>query len=209
MIKIKKYLTVTNFLILFMTLVYFIVTIFSELGVYIEHFGICGTDICPNGMAFYRNFTSLFMHFMILHLIANMVGLYFAGNLNEKYTNKIVFLLSFILIGVFGSMITNALYPILDKSYNLNTVAQVGSSIAVFGIIGMNLGYVLTHKGSMKEIKKSYKIVLAIYGVFFTYFMNSETYWTVLAHNVGFIMGIVLYIIMYYLFFKRKEQNNM
>lgn len=204
----KRLLTATNILIIFMILLYIIVIVFSDVITYVETFGICGSEICDNGFAFYRNITSIFMHWFILHLVANMVGLYFSGNLLETKTNRITLIISFILIAVFGGIITNHIYPLVDASYNIDTVAQIGTSIGVFGIIGMCLGYVLLHKGSMKGIKKSYKIILTIYGVFFTYFMNSENYWTLFAHNVGFILGIILYIVLYYLYFKKKEIEN-
>ncbi len=204
----KRWLTATNILIAFMILLYIIVYIFSDVGAYLETFGLCGSEVCDNGFAFYRNITSIFMHWFILHLVANMVGLYFSGNLLEMKTNKITLIVSFIFIAVFGGIITNYIYPLVDASYNIDTVVQIGSSIGVFGIIGMCLGYVLLHKGSIKEIKKSYKIILAIYGAFFTYFMNSENYWTLFAHNIGFILGIILYIILYYLCFKKNEIEN-
>ena len=170
----KKWLTATNMLILFMTLLYFFVIIFSDVFTYAENFGLCGIEVCDNGFAFYRNITSLFMHWFILHLIANMVGLYFSGNLLEKKTNKIILICSFLIIGILGSIITNFIYPLIDGAYNKDTFAQVGSSIGVFGIIGMCLGYVLIHKGSMKDIKKSHKIILTIYGHHVS-FCNSYT----------------------------------
>lgn len=204
----KKWLTMTNILIVLMTLIFLGVSAFDGLEFYINNLGLCGADVCDNGLAFYRYFTSLFMHFFILHLLANMVGLYFAGNLLEKYTNKITVLISFSVIGVIGGLITTPLYALVDKGYEPNTMLQIGSSIAVFGLIGMDLGYVLTHKGSFKKIKKSYKIVLIIYGILFTYFANSDNYWTLFAHNIGFILGIIFYLILYFLIFKRHEKEK-
>lgn len=203
----KKWFTATNILIIFMVLLYIFVALFWDLETYVKKFGLCGIDICDNGLAFYRNFTSLFMHWFILHLAANMIGLYFSGNLLEKYTDKITLLCSFICIGALGGMITTPIYALIDKTYDVNTLVQIGSSIGVFGLIGMCLGYVLMHKGSIKEIKKSYKIVLAIYGVFFTYFMNGENYWTLFAHNIGFILGITVYLVLYFLVFIHNKKT--
>ncbi len=202
----KKRFTVTNMLIVFMILLYIFVTIFFDLEAYVENFGLCGIDICDNGLTFYRYFTSLFMHFFILHLAANMTGLYFSGNLLEKNTNKITLLFSFIGIGILGSLITTPIYAFIDKEYDPNTLVQVGSSIGVFGLIGMDVGYNLMHKGSIKKVKKSYKIVLAIYGILFTYFMNGDNYWTLFAHNIGFILGMVTYLVLYFLFFNYNEK---
>ncbi len=202
----KKWLTATNILIVFMILLYIFVTIFFDLETYVENFGLCGIDVCDNGLAFYRNITSLFMHWFILHLAANMIGLYFSGNLLEKYTNKTILLCAFLGIGVIGGMITTPIYALIDKTYDPNTFVQIGSSIGVFGVIGMCFGYTLMHKGSSKKIKKSYKIILAIYGVFFTYFMNSENYWTLFAHNLGFLLGIFTYLILYFFILKTKKR---
>ena len=60
----------------------------------------------------------------------------------------------------------------------------------------------------MKEIKKSAKIILAVYGIFFTYLMNEGSYWTLMAHNVGFLLGIGVYVGIYYLYFRKKELGN-
>jgi len=204
----KKWLTTTNILIIFMVLLYIFVTIFFDIETYVENFGLCGIDVCDNGLTFYRYFTSLFMHWFILHLAANMIGLYFSGNLLEKYTNKFTLLCSFIGIGILGGIITTPIYGLIDKAYNPNTLVQVGSSIGVFGVMGMCLGYNLMHKGSIKKVKKSNKIVLAIYGIFFTYLMNGDNYWTLFAHNIGFILGIILYLILYFIIFKHKEKRK-
>lgn len=204
----KKWLTATNVLIVFMVLLYVIVTAFVGLENFVDNFGLCGSEVCDNGLAFYRYFTSLFMHFFILHLVANMVGLYFSGNLLEKYTNKVTLIGAFIGIGIIGGMITTPIYGLIDKSYDSSLLVQVGSSIGVFGLIGMCFGHVLTHKGSIKDVKKSTKIVLAIYGVVFTYLMNSGNYWTLFAHNIGFILGMLVYIVLYYIVFRRSKINN-
>ncbi len=74
--------------------------------------------------------------------------------------------------------------------------------IRVFGLIGVCLGYNLMYKKG----EKSYKIFLAIYGVFFTYLMNSNNYWTLFAHNIAFSLGILLYLILYFLIFKCNEK---
>ena len=108
-IHYKKYLTATNIMIVILLIFYLLdkyiplpkdYTGFNcwndELPPVVNYiFGWCGGLLMNSmavggtiagGMEPYRQLTSMFLHGHILHLIANLVGLYFIGNYTEKNT---------------------------------------------------------------------------------------------------------------------------
>ena len=143
---------------------------------------------------FWQPFTYIFMHQFILHIIVNLIALYIVGNKVEKNRGIGLTLFTFIMTGIIGVFIANAIDP---------TDSMIaGSSIAVFGLIGTALGMVLTEKGYIKSFSKKAKIYLIIYGLIFTY--TSGT-WTMVAHNVGLVLGLLSYLIYYYLVYNKKN----
>lgn len=143
---------------------------------------------------FWQPFTYIFMHQFILHIIVNLIALYIVGNKVEKNRGIGLTLFTFIMTGIIGVFIANAIIPTDSMT--------AGSSIAVFGLIGTTLGMVLTEKGYIKSFSKKAKIYLIIYGLIFTY--TSGT-WTMLAHNVGLVLGLLSYLIYYYLVYNKKN----
>ncbi len=143
---------------------------------------------------FWQPLTYIFMHQFILHLIVNLVALYIVGNNIEKNRGKVLNLFVFMVTGVIGVFIANFLVP--GDSF------IAGSSIAVFGLIGTALGMCFTEKGYIKTFSTKSKIYLAIYGLIFTYTSGN---WTMVAHNVGLILGLAIYLLYYYLFYKKND----
>lgn len=142
---------------------------------------------------FWQPFTYIFMHQFILHIIVNLIALYIVGNKIEKTKSIGLTLFTFITTGIIGVFIANAIIPMNSST--------AGSSIAVFGLIGTALGMCLTEKGYIKSFSKKSKIYLIIYGLIFTY--TSGT-WTMVAHNVGLILGLSIYLIYHFLTKKQK-----
>ncbi len=147
---------------------------------------------------FWQPFTYIFMHQFILHIIVNLIALYIVGNKIEKDRGVCLTLFTFIATGIIGVFIANAIVPV-DYS------ATAGSSIAVLGLIGTSLGMCLTEKGYIKSFSKKSKIYLIIYCLIFTY--TSGT-WTMVAHNVGLVLGLSSYLIYHYLVYSKKKIFN-
>ena len=103
--NIKKYLNTTNILMLLLVIIYLLDCYLplpkgysgytnwaDDSSATINYiFGFCGgrlTNLFGLGTAFsgdfYRHFTQIFLHGGLLHLIANLIGLYFIGNYTEK-----------------------------------------------------------------------------------------------------------------------------
>lgn len=146
---------------------------------------------------FWQPFTYIFMHQFILHIIVNLIALYIVGNKIEKNRGIGLTLFTFIITGVVGVFISNIIVP--------TDAMTAGSSIAVFGLIGTALGMCFTEKGYIKSFSKKSKIYLAIYGLIFTYTSGP---WTMAAHNVGLILGLIIYLIYYYSFYNKKTLVN-
>lgn len=83
----------------------------------------------------WRLFTAAFLHYGPIHLLLNMLGLYWFGSLLERRLGSGRFLLLYIVSGLAGSAGALVVSP---------TSATVGASGAIFGILGA--GLVLEHQ---------------------------------------------------------------
>jgi len=225
-LKNRKWLTATNVIILICILVYVIDRFvlggnYSDIGeisikiagkdlgeskLFIELLGFNFGKLYKfmalsiNGgkiLNLWQPFTYIFMHEFIFHIIVNLIALYILGNKIEKNRGIGLTLFTFIITGVVGVFISNIIVP--------SDSLTAGSSIAVFGLIGTALGMCFTEKGYIKSFSKKSKIYLAIYGLIFTYTSGP---WTMAAHNVGLILGLIIYLIYYYSFYNKKTLVN-
>jgi len=113
------------------------------------------TDLAPymkyganNGGAttdgeWWRLFTSMFLHYGIIHLALNMWALFQAGQILEKLLGRSLFLLVYLGAGLTGSLTTLLWHG--DKIWS------AGASGAVFGIFGGLLGYMLREKHALPK----------------------------------------------------------
>ena len=89
-------------------------------------FGANVDTLTKNG-DYYRLFTSMFLHIVILHLLCNMYSLYIIGKEVENVFGKVKYLIIYLLSGIAGS--------ILSLAFNHNTICA-GASGAIFGLLG-------------------------------------------------------------------------
>jgi rhomboid protease GluP len=75
----------------------------------------------------WRLFTSLFIHFGVVHLILNMTALLVFGPLVERLYGSVNYLLIYLLAGIAGGLASNSWQP---------DVNSAGASGAIFGILG-------------------------------------------------------------------------
>ncbi len=78
--------------------------------------------------------TSMFMHAGLLHILFNMMSLFFVGNLVERILGKKRYVLFYLLSGLFAGgifILSSFIFP-----SDINTFA-VGASGAIFGLVGM------------------------------------------------------------------------
>lgn len=157
-----------------------------------------GGDLLYNGGAFslryilqgrewWRFITSMFLHADVDHLAGNMLMLYMAGELVEKYVGKQRFAILYFFGGISGSL----LYALYEFSTN-HYVDSIGASGAVFGVIGSLLIIVVCHKGRYGDItigRMGFMIVYMIYMGLRTSNVNNA------AHIGGLVGGMILTVL--------------
>lgn len=232
--NLKKYVTATNVLILVLILFYLLDRYLpfpegytgynawfeDESPVFNYIFGSCGGllsnymargEFLENGYAIYRNFTCTFLHGHILHIIANLLGLYFIGNYTEKRFGWWLTLILFVSIAFIESFITDPLYIAMfpEKSEEIANTISMGASSGIFGLAGVSLAALLFNIKSFKSVGLPTIIVSVIYGVFTTYIASFG--WTTLCHNVAIILGLfigTLIILPFYILKKKKISSG-
>ena len=150
------------------------------------------------GREWWRFITSMFLHADIEHLMSNMLMLYLAGELVERYTGKVRFIVLYFFGGICGTFLY-AGYEFLMGMY----VETIGASGAVFGVIGALLVIVIHHKGRYAGItlgRMAFMIVYMLYMGFRTSRVNNA------AHIGGLAGGILL--MAFYLLIGNRESGG-
>lgn len=98
------------------------------------HYGAHFTPLTLDGEP-WRLVSSLFLHFGFLHLLLNVLALYFLGRAIEPLTGSWFFLALFFVSGIAGNL--------AGSYWNLFTVSM-GASGAIFGLFGFDLILTLT-----------------------------------------------------------------
>jgi rhomboid protease GluP len=94
----------------------------------LDRSGALRTDLVDQG-EFWRLWTSVFLHVGLLHLILNMMNLYFLVLMADPMVGKIRILMVYLLSGFTGSIL----------SWTWETERTVGASGAIFGLMGLVL----------------------------------------------------------------------
>jgi rhomboid protease GluP len=84
---------------------------------------------------YWRLFTSMFLHFNVLHVLLNMVVLVYIGSLIESKLGKWNFLLVYLFTGLIASMVS--------VIWHDNEISA-GASGAIFGLFGVLLAFLST-----------------------------------------------------------------
>lgn len=126
----------------------------------------------------WRLFTSMFLHAGIPHLIVNCIGLYSIGSIVEQRLGGMKLLVIYILSGIGSAMITM-----------LVTYGSIGASGAIYGIGGTLLILMIRdRKNSWSTRPIMQKIIIIAYLII----PNSSGINTLISHEVGLIIGILL-----------------
>lgn len=96
-------------------------------------FGAQYTPYIDEGQ-WWRIFTSMFMHFGIMHLVCNMYSLYSLGSAAEYMLGSVRYLILYLVSGLCGNMST---WYIDGKTKHYSVSA--GASGAIFGLMGFYL----------------------------------------------------------------------
>lgn len=133
---------------------------------------------------YWRLFTSMFLHFGLLHLLNNMVILVCVGSQLEECIGHLKFLFLYLLAGVGGSVLS--LYEMLHtQSYGV----AAGASGAIFGAIGGLLWVVLRHRGRYKTVTTRGLVFMIAICLYYGVSTAGVDNW---AHVGGLVSGFVL-----------------
>lgn len=100
---------------------------FSNPFALVPRFAGNGFDII--GLEYYRMFTGPLLHFNIIHLIANVIGLYFVGFFVERSIGSLRFLLFGLVAATLSEVLCAFIMPTSDT--------RIGGSTWVFAFIGL------------------------------------------------------------------------
>lgn len=140
----------------------------------------------------WRLVTSFFVHIGLVHLLANMLALFFIGILLERHLGTIRFIAAYILAGVAASMTSLCWYGF---------VASVGASGAILGLYGVFLAMLTTDL--VENVAR--RILLTCVGIFVA--CNLLLGWTVKEHfhlqvdNAAHIGGLIFGLLIGYAYY--------
>lgn len=168
-----------NICIVVMNVIVFLICTFT--GELLYNKGAFGVKYIMVDKAYYRMFTSMFLHADIRHLFSNMVVLYYVGEIVEKKIGHIPYAIIYLLSGIAGDIFSMG-YELLTEDY----YSSVGASGAVFGVEGALLLLILLHHGKMEYVtvgRLAFAITFSLYCGFTSSYVNNA------AHIGGVLMG--------------------
>lgn len=176
--RLKKLPWVTILLVTTNIIVFLICTFIGDLLYNKGAFSVL--DIIAN-KAYYRMFTSMFLHADVGHLFSNMIVLYYIGEIVEDKLGHIPYAVLYFLSGIAGDVFSMG-YELLTGEY----FSSVGASGAVFGVEGALLLLIILHHGrieSMTAGRVAFAIAFSLYCGFTSTEINNA------AHVGGVLMG--------------------
>lgn len=136
----------------------------------------------------WRVLNALFLHAGILHLTANMVGLYFFGMLVESALGSRKFLLGYFFSGIGSMLVVTALALKAD----LPDQITVGASGAIMGLLGIEAAILLKgwQQEKAKVARERFRLILTVAGLqFISDILNPQV--SLVGHTSGLLLGFV------------------
>ncbi len=132
----------------------------------------------------WRMFTSMFLHFGIIHLVFNMVVLANIGPFMESLLGRAAYLILYVVAGLGGGALSLAYHP---------SLVSAGASGAIFGLYGGLLGFLLLHRNVIApEVLKSQTNSALIFVGYNVVYGFARPNTDVAAHMGGLAAGFVL-----------------
>ncbi len=153
-----------------------------------EHGAMYPSFVLEDG-EWYRMFTSMFLHFGIVHLMNNMVMLFFAGRYLEEAVGRLWYLLIYLLAGLGGNLVS------LFVMQQTNDVAvSAGASGAIFGVIGGLLCVAIINRGRFENLTTRGLILMIALSLYYGFTSTGVDNW---CHVGGLICGFVLTAVLF------------
>lgn len=109
---------------------------------------------------YYRLFTSMFLHFGLVHLLNNMILLFFIGDYVERYLGKVCYLIMYLSSGLFSGWFSWR----HDLATGSDSVSA-GASGAIFGVIGSLVVLVILHRGKLEDLTIQRVVLMAVFSL--------------------------------------------
>jgi rhomboid protease GluP len=136
------------------------------------------------GGQWWRIFTSMFLHFGIIHLLFNMVVLASIGPFMESLLGRAAYLILYVVAGLGGGALSLAYHP---------WTVSAGASGAIFGLYGGLLGFLLLHRNvispAILKSQTNSALIFVGYNVIYGFARPNVD---VAAHLGGLAAGFVL-----------------
>ena len=142
-----------------------------------------GTNYTPLVLAgeWWRLFTSMFLHFGLMHLVFNMIALMVFGVLAERLFGSCRYLLIYLMAGLAGSVASFLWHPFVNSA---------GASGAIFGVLGSLLAFFLRRKqGVPISVLKTQRNSAAVY-IAYTLLNGARAGVDNAAHLGGLVTGL-------------------
>jgi membrane associated rhomboid family serine protease len=149
------------------------------------------------GGQYWRLFSSMFLHFGVLHLAVNMFGLWMLGRYLETAIGSIRFILLYFICGVVAGL--------ASLFFNVYVISA-GASGAIFGLYGYQLGALLIGNLHDKEVLKNVLINFAVFVVVNTLIAGGFNV-DVSGHLGGGLTGLLIACIQMQFGFLRKKHE--
>lgn len=138
---------------------------------------------------YWRLFTSMFLHFGIVHLVYNMLCLVYLGDILETFVGPIRYLIIYLAGGLAGGLLSVA-WETVVSSY----AVSAGASGAIFAVIGACLWIARKNQGRLGHIPLKRLGIMSV-------LMIAEGFTTAgtdnAAHIGGFAGGFLLAMLLY------------
>ncbi len=159
------------------------VSFFAPTTEQVLHWGGCNTQSMLHGES-WRLFTSMFVHFGIIHLGMNLYILFDIGSTLEPLIGKARFAAVYLASGIFGGLASQFAHL---HSYTV----EAGASGAIFGIIGALFALLNTELFSEERRDSNLKKLIGFLAVNIMYGMRDSNV-NVAAHLGGLFSGFLL-----------------
>ena len=136
--------------------------------------------------------TAIFVHGSLMHLLMNMISLYWLGTFIEQSHGKWLYLLIFFVSGIVGNIVVA-----------LSGNAAVGASGAIFGMLGAGalLLFTLRKDPSARQMLTGFAVMLIInIANSFVPGISME------AHFGGLAAGVIVELLIIFVFNQRKKK---
>jgi rhomboid protease GluP len=137
----------------------------------------------------WRVFNAIFLHAGIVHLLANMLGLYVFGKRVESVLGIRKFLLGYFTCGI-GSMLTVTILAILTQA---PVQVTVGASGAIMGLVGIEMAILLKswHRDKGKYARDRLRLILMVTGLqIISDLLTPQV--SVIGHFSGLTLGLLI-----------------